>query len=320
MSPEVDPQNSSDEHYFEVTGADDGRTPEAMEDFIKGLNESFEYPALATLNLEPDPAPELDPSGPLASDEPEEDSEEEEEVPETPPATPSDHVLINGQEVPLSDVQRLYEFDQYLRSNPDAAERVQAAVKPTVPAAPAPPTNETLTPPEFLDLEDPAQKFMWDSYVRTQTDLAAIKQRDEIREQSNVQARATADMDQALAQWTAAHPNFNDDQIIAVRKHAAEMNVIGSLMATSSSPVAALARAMDLAALDNPDLRSIYLDPETHKTQTRKQKQATTKSKLNALGGSSGSAPRTTSTPRPMTDKQARDQFAKELSDSFQNQ
>lgn len=327
MSPEIESQSTED--VYEVVGGDDGRTPESMAQFLEQLESGWEYPALATLNLEPDPTPVLDP--PAIGDELDEPDPvvEGQDPPPTPvvtpPATPTEgHVLVNGKEIPLEDIQRLYDFDQFLRQNPDAAQRVQAAVQPVVPAPadpPAPANQEVaLTPPEFLDLEDPAQKFMWDSYVRTQTELAQINQRDSIRERQVSQSRAVADMDQALTQWKTAHPNFNEDQIIEVRKHAAQMNVIDSLLATSSTPVDALVRAMDLAALDNPTLRTVYLDPEIHKTQTAKQRSDTRKGKLSSLGGGSGSAPRTSTTPRPMSDREATAQFAKELADSFQNQ
>lgn len=323
MTPEVDPQNANDEHYFEVTGTDDGRTGESMDAFIKDLEKSFEYPALATLNLEPDPieepdpAPELDPTDPDPEADPDPEEPEELEGGTETPGT----VLVNGKEISLEDIQRLYEFDQHLRANPDVAERVQAAVKPAVPPATetTPPADQGLTPPEWMDLEDPQQKFMWDQHVATQTTLATLQQRDAAAEQQRINTQAVTDMDAALTVWKAAHPNFNEDQIVEVRKHAADMNIITSLMATTT-PQQALVRAMDLAALDKPELRTLYLDPEQHKIKTRQQRSTERKGKLNALGGSTGSVPRTSTTPRPMTDREATAQFAKELEESFQNQ
>lgn len=330
MAPEIEGQEV--EPFQQIVPE---ASQESIDDFIKSLETDFEYPALSALGrTDAEIADEI-------VDPPEEPNDEEDndtppEVPpvdegqsqppasDTPPSLPADHVLVNGIPVALADLQRLHEFDQFLRNNPDAAARVQAAVQPPVPPStetPAPANQEVaLTPPEFLDLEDPAQKFMWDSYVAQQKQIEAISARDVARDTAAAQAKINSEMDQALLQWKTAHPNFNEDQINSVRRHAADMNVIDSLIATTPSPVAALVRAMDLAALDDPDLRTVYLTPETPPTPTRHQRSTTRKGKLNSLGGGSGSVPRTTTTPRAQSDREAIDQFAKELGESFQNQ
>lgn len=327
MTPPEIANQQNDEDFYQIVAGDDQRTPESMDSFIQSLEEKFEYPELSTLSglnkTDEEIAAEI-----LGDEGLEVDDEDEEIIPPTaetpPPADPEnpsallpDHVLVNGNQVPLADVQRLWEFDKFLRENPEAAQRVQAAVQPVVPAAETPPpANQELTPPEWMDLEDPQQKFMWDQHVQTQQTLATIAQRDAAARQAEITQRATTDMATALSQWTAAHPNINEDQIEKVRAHAAEMNIIGSLMATSSTPVQALVRAMDIAALDDPDLRTVYLTPEV-KTPTRQQRSTTRKGKLNALGGSSGSVPRTTTPSRPQTDQEAREQFAAGLAESF---
>lgn len=332
MAPEITPQ-SSDEDFYQIVAGDDQRSPESMDEFIASLEQKFEYPELTTLSAPGKTDEEI--AAEILGEEGQEIEDEEIEpvTPATPPVegevptppapspvTPEllpDHVLVNGTQIPLADVQRLWEFDKHLRENPEAAERVRAAVQPVVPdPTPTPPANQELTPPEWMDLEDPQQKFMWDSHVANQNTLAAIAQRDAAVRQESMNQKAVQDMDSALSQWTAAHPNINEDQIALVRKHAAEMNIIGSLMATSSTPVQALVRAMDIAAMDDPDLRTVYLTPEV-KTPTAKQRSTTRKGKLNSLGGSSGSVPRTTTPSRPMTDQEARDQFAAGLQESF---
>lgn len=323
--PEITPQ-STDEHFFEVVPEG---SADSIEAFLASLEDKFEYPALAHLGqTDEEIATEiLDDEG---QETPDEEHEENGEItPPTPPVTSevpppvppvTDHVTVNGQQVPLTDIQRLYEFDQFLRSNPEAAERVQAAVQPVVPAPTetTPPADQELTPPEWMDLEDPQQRFMWDSHVTNQKTLLALQQSNAQRQQAEINQRAQTDMTTALSRWTAAHPNFNEDQIEAVRKHGADMNIIGSVMATSSDPVTALVRVMDIAALDDPDLRTVYLAPEEKKTPTRQQHSATRKGKLNSLGGSSGSVPRTTTPTRPQSDREAIDQFALGLAESFQ--
>jgi hypothetical protein len=337
MTSPVLPQES-DDNYYEVIGANDGRTNESMDQFIASLEESFEYPQLATLasgQTDEEIAAEIlgDEGQEIPDDEEIEDEEvvtppapvPVAEVPPVPPApvvTSPETVTINGQQILTSDVQRLYEFDQFLRSNPEAAQRVKAAVEPVVPApaVEATPTPDpALTPPEWMDLEDPAQRFMWESHVTNQKTLSALQAQSMQRQQSEINAQAAANTNTAISQWVAAHPNFNEDQVNEVRKHAAQMNLIDSLIATSPNPIVAVSRALDLAAMDKPELRTVYLDTEAPPTPTRQQASRTRKSKLNALGGSSGSVPRTTTTPKAMSDREAIDQFAAGLAESFQN-
>jgi hypothetical protein len=317
--PEIEPQ---EEHYLSVIPE---ASQESIDDFIKSL-EDDNWSAQVLEPIRPADA-ELQPQEDAEVEEEETDDEPVDPPLQTdpPPAADTDSdlfVTVRGQQVPIADIERLHEFDQFLRSNPDAAQRVQAAVsKPVVPepAAPAEPANEVATPPEFLDLDDPVHKFLWEQSQTQQKELLSIRQADIARQQEEINRRAVADMDVALTRFRSAHPNFNDDQIESLRQHSASMNIIGAVMATTPDPVSALVRVLDLGAMDNEDLRTIYLaPPETPKETTQRQKSSSRKGKLNALGGSSGSVPRTSSSPRPMSDRDAIDQFAKELSDSFQ--
>lgn len=334
MSPEIESQQSDD--GYEVIGANDGRDSTAMDQFIASLEGEFQYPefvhgadgksdeqiAAEILNgegqeevddetVDDTPTPVEPPPAPATGDV------------TPPPTTPQpDHVLVNGQSVPLADIQRLYEFDQYLRNNPDAASRVQQAVAtPTVPPAvqptPAPPADE-VKPPDFLDMDDPAHKFMWESHLEQQRQLQSFQQMQAAREQEALNQKALSEMDTALSKFRSLHPNFNDDQITEMRRHAASMNIASAVMATTVNPVDGFVRILDLAAMDHPDLRTVYLTPAESPTPTRKQRSTERKGKLNSLGGSSGSIPRTTTTPRPVTDREAIDEFAKGLAESFQ--
>lgn len=298
---------------------------ETIEAFVASLQDDFEYPALTHLSstsedFEPEDE-EIDDAEHDEEETPANDSPAsgDDDEPSDPSALPDGFILIKGQPVAITDVERLYDFDQFLRSDPDASERVAQAVKPIVPTPTPAPASQELTPPEWMDLEDPQQKFMWDSHVANQNTLAAVAQQAQQREQELSNQRAVADMDVALTRFRSAHPNFNDDQITALRLHARDMNIIGAVMATAPNQVDGFVRTMDLAAMDSPDLRSIYLTPETPSTPTRQQKSATRKRQLNALGGSSGSAPRTSPAKRPMSDREAIEQMAAGLAESFQS-
>src|SRR5215472_10052167 len=76
---------------------------------------------LPSLNVaEPDP--------PTQEPDPDEEEEGTGEPPEPEPSEPTDGFNINGTVWPREEIERLYNFDQYLRANPDAAQRVAQAV------------------------------------------------------------------------------------------------------------------------------------------------------------------------------------------------
>lgn len=323
-----------DEGYQLISGE---APPESIEQFIEGLNADWEYPVDTHLGdvapdnsttQEPEQEEVDDPDDPLI---PEPDATADPNAPSATSDEPAT-VEVNGVQVPLADVQRLYEFDQFLRSNPEASRRVAAAIsddqpapaepttgEPAVPAqAAAPATPIPVAPPDFLDLEDPAQKFLWDSHVATQTQLANMVKANNDQAQTLANRQATIDAEAAISQFRTAHPNFNDDQMNTLRRHAAGMGILDSIIATSPDAVTALSRTLDLAALDHADSRTLYLaPPETARAKTTTEKSRARKSALNSLGGSSGSVPKTSTTPKPKTDRQAIDEFARQLGESF---
>jgi len=264
-------------------------------------------------DTDPDLDPDLDPDG--------------DDPPETPPAqptgdtTPDTFAIGDGRTITRADAERLYNFDQYLKANADVAQRVNAAITGQPPTAtppgqppvppPAPPASavkewEEPTPPDFLDLEDPAQKFSWDTHVATQKALFERDQRDQRlfaqqaqdRQQSNVR-QAQADMATALQQFTAAHPNLNEDDIKAIRQAAGPF--IGGMM-QQLSPVEALVRSMEVGGMMDENLRTKLTDP-TVRTKSERQQSRHRKARLGEIGSSGRSAPKTESRPAFVSDK-----------------
>lgn len=309
---------------------------ESIELFIEKLNDDWEYPVDTHLG---DTPPVIDAE--THTTEEEEDEDVDEEVTDTTPdpnTTPDtsaepETVKVNGHDVPLADVQRLYEFDQYLRNNPEASQRVAKAINPEPDGEPAPtagPSGEPavspqattptpLEPPEFLDFDDPAQKFLWESFQLQQSQIHSLTTATEKQQKSLADRQAVIDTDVAVSAFRTAHPNFNDEQMGKLRQHAAQMGILDSLLTTSPNPVAALSRTLDLAALDHEESRALYMaPPETPREKTATQKSQTRKDKLSALSGSSGSVPRQTATPKPQSDREMIAEFAKQLGDQFQ--
>jgi hypothetical protein len=254
-------------------------------------------------------------------------------TPAAPDASEGEFFTVNGNQVAKADVQRLYEFDQWLRANPDAAARVQAAIPaPTTPAGgppavpPAPEQAsavefEAPTPPEFLDMEDPRDKFQWDTHVaslkttfdRDQRDKQLFAQTQQIRQES-VTRQAAADMTTALGQFKQSHPNLNEDDIASIRKAAAPF-LTG--MMQQLAPVEALVRSMEVGGMMDDDLRSKLMDTSV-RTPTEKTKTRHRKERLGALSGSARSAPKTENRPVLTSDKDLINALAQEFSESMQ--
>lgn len=245
-----------------------------------------------------------------------------------------DYFTVNGNRFERADIERLYNFDQYLRANPDTAQRVNDAIAPR--STPPPtgtgqtPVSETPTdtefkapePPEFLDLEDPVQKFQWDSHVGN---LKAIHERDERdkkafaamaadrQEQQNRQA--ASDMQTALGTFKSAHPNLNDDDIAKIRQAAVPF-VEG--MMKQLPPVDALTRSMEVAAVMDNDLRDKMMDP-TVRTRSEREQSRHRKNKAGQIAGSPRSAPRTEpSRPAFTSDKEMLNELAAAFSEQMQ--
>lgn len=252
-----------------------------------------------------------------------------------------DFFEINGERFAREDIERLYNFDQYMRANPDVAQRVNATLTGQGPAgqAPLPPASETPTdqghtelpvveewkepePPEFLDLDDPVQKFQWDNHVATQKVLFDNEQRQrqffatqaaEVSRQRSEQAQR--DMASALASFKQVHPNLNEDDIAKVRQLAIPF-VEG--MMKQLPPVEALSRSMEVAGMMDNDLRDKLID-QSVRTRSEQGKSRHRKNRLGEISGSGRSAPRTEQArPTFTSDRDFLNALASEFSEHMQ--
>lgn len=242
--------------------------------------------------------------------------------------------LPNGGQISKADAERLHQFDQFLRANPDAAQRVQAAIpapapatggQPDVPTSTAPadqtPTFEAPEPPEWMDLEDPEKKWQWDNHVDGLKARFDIEQRTNAQfarqateRQETVQRQAAADMSTALDRFKQAHPNLNEDDLVSIRKAAGPF-VSGML--AQLSPVDALFRSMEVGGMMDDDLRGKLMDTSV-RTPTEKTRTRHRKARLGELSGSARSAPKTESRPVLNSDKDLINALAQEFSETMQ--
>lgn len=322
MPPENDNQDPNAQMVDPAIGEDE------LQAFLKTLDEGFEYaPNIDLSTFQPKGSTD----DPLDDDNPHPDeTDDDDDDSETPPASEAssddDDFTVNGNKIPRAEIQRLYEFDQFLRANPDKAQRVAETLAAPVGEAnvsPAQPTpSETAfqapEPPAELDLEDPTSKFLWDQTVEARKE--AWEARQEVAkttasitkgQQAIVDRQVQEDMAQALDQFKAQFPNLNDDDIALVRKDAGPL--VQNYMATLP-PVEALRRSMEVAGYANSDVRPKLLDP-ANATPTNAQKSAKRKSRLGSLSGTPRSAPKVDSRPKYTNDREMVQGFADALAE-----
>ena len=231
-----------------------------------------------------------------AEEEPEVEEETEEEVPTeaqvpavvTTAATSARGVVIDGVEVPVEEAVA------YLTKR--EAQRQVAEQAPPPPAAPQ--------IPEWLDQDDPAQMAMWTRQQDLERRLDAVSRTQAQTLQEQTKTRAVQDANAGISTFRQLHPELSEEDIGAIRTHAAALEIIDGLAKTRSGSDA-VAKALDIAYKDLPEFQARETGVPSP-AQVKKAERAEKKSKLNALGGSSGSVPRSEARPDLSTDSGAK--------------
>jgi hypothetical protein len=238
--------------------------------------------------------------------------DEEPEAAEEEPAEPGpltgaeEWISIDGRAIPVAEARSMLELRQYLAANPDKAEKVRAAIE-AEPAAKPEPEPE---PPEFLDLEDPSQRFMWEQFKAQHQQIAHLQQAQAAVQADSARARALGDVQGAMSTFRQNHPELTEDDVTAVRTHAVALNIIDGLAKTRTGPEAVL-KALDIAYMDHPEFRAKATATPSPK-ETKAAENKSRRQKLSGLAGSSVSATREPEAPkRPETDREMRQQAAK---------
>lgn len=248
------------------------------------------------------------------------DDEEDDDDTQAPPVvnSPEPTVRIGDRDVPLAEVSQLYELGKAL----------QDGGVTTYPSAPV--TGEQPTPvgtlvepvapiaakiPDYIDQDDEVQMGLWKELQARDERLDRIEQTT--RESVAAQARSVAvsQFNQALGNFTTKYPNLTEAELNVVRVNGSQ--ILPAIQATEPDPVKAMEQAMYIAGLQYEPSRNKVLgvneSQRQHKSSQRKRKQS-------SIGGSSGSVPRTpTARPRPRTDREAVNEFAEALGETFQS-
>lgn len=267
------------------------------EEMVARLRDQFEF---EDTTPEPEPEPEEAPDE-APEEEPAQEPEPEPAAPVAQHAPSRDRIEIDGKEYIFIDGQPI-SVDEIRQSRSLAHER-----------AVAPPAPEPAKPPEWLDMEDPRDQFIWTQLQEQQKALHGIAASQQQMVQEQTQARLTSEVEQGLATFRTNHPELTENDIGALRLHAVGLNIIGGLAQKMPGPDAVL-KALDLAYLDHPEFRAKHVGDPSPKEEKAKASQER-KQKLGALSGSSGSAPRQETPTRPTTDREMKQQAVQWLSD-----
>ena len=122
---------------------------------------------------------------------------------------------------------------------------------------------------------------------------------------------AQQQLDTALSQFKAQYPNITDEEITSIRPIAGQL--LPAIQQNTPDPVAAMKRALFVAAVENPTVGAKIVSPNTSQQQTS----ADRKKKLSSLGGSSGSAGRSPRRSAPSTDKDAVSELASAIEEAY---
>lgn len=262
----------------------------------------------------PDEPQEPDETGPES--EPGESGETPETAPDEPsgpppesPATPTAQDVWeyeNGLRIDREQAQVYAEFERFLLENPQVAEAISNAVNAQ--RAPAAPTAEQTpqspapsAPPEGLDLDDPAVRILWEELQSQRAATQQVLARHE--QQLNNQNQATTEslINRASLEFQKAH-SLSNDEMTKVKDAAGRLQVLPSLMQPLDpftgqprrvDPMQAIEKAFDIAYWQMPELR----DREMQRVTKQAREDRKRKTKLSALGGSSGSTPRSVNVP-----------------------
>jgi hypothetical protein len=251
-----------------------------VEQMVAHLREQFgldEEPGV------PESEPEEPDNDPFVAEEPEPDPTPAPVVSTPTQVPPSTRgvVVIDGVEVP-----------------------VEEAVKVLLAREQAKPKAEPQKPPEWLDTDDAAQVAMWGELQSLKAGQQQVAQNQQQIAQQQAVARATQDAEAGIGTFRTLHPELSEEDLTKLRLHAVSLDIIDGLAKNRSGQDAVL-KALDIAYWDHPEYRARAVAAPTP-AETKKKVAAERKGKLNALGGSSGSAPRQESQPDLSTDNAAK--------------
>ena len=234
--------------------------------------------------------------------------------PSSPSSTPSqaeDVIEVDGVKYPTALLREFISFDNFLKLNPAAAERMrsafqepQAFTSPQPQYAPPPPIQDftpsvpTVLPSnEELDLEDPTTRYLVANLEQVRQQNAQFQAYlQQQQEQSNLQQ-----LQSGVDTFTSAHSSeLSPDEIIRVRQVAAANNYLDGFMRAGHPIGQATVMALDTAMWTIPEIRAKLSEGQQlaaiqaeQQSETQARADAARQRRLSALSNGNGNTSRT---------------------------
>jgi hypothetical protein len=154
---------------------------------------------------------------------------------------------------------------------------------------------------------------MWNRQQQLEAQISQIAGNQQEIAKAQAVTRAQADAEAGIATFRSLHPELSEDDVTKLRLHAVSLDIIDGLARSRSGPDA-IVKALDIAYWDHPEFRA-RATAAPSPAEAKKAERTEKKQKMNALGGSSGSAPRTEARPDLSTDQSAKAAAAAWLKD-----
>lgn len=295
LTPDTVEQQMAKLHQLEDAGEPIVLPDEVIDDVV----EPVVTPPVVTLPPAPAPAPTIDPSVPVLTD----------------------FVTIDGQQFPVALLREYVQFDEFLKNNPAAAQRMKTAFDPNATIQPAsqpvvepakplssPRQPAAFIPPEDLDLEDPTTKYLIDNLTAVQQQNAQFQAYlEQQQQQTNLQQ-----LESGVQSFTSKHTaELSTEEIIRIRQTAAQNNLLQGFMDAGHPISVATEMALDYAMWNIPEIRTKLTEAKAidqaqqdAATQQQAKDDAARQRRLSALGGSSGNTNRAPAASLELTGKQ----------------
>jgi hypothetical protein len=306
-SEELTPEEALHELDLGIELSDEERA--AAEEMVQHLQAQFGVDEEVQEDSPPDIFPEQEEPPSESEGEGERAGGDEELSPPPPPPAAPTSVTVDGVELPLDEIRSLRQLRDYITAHPEAAQKLYTPEEPSAPPEPQ--------IPEWLDTDDPAQMAMWrqiNEQNRQINELTAAQQQDR---QESANRTAANETEAAVNIFRNNHPELSEDDIWTLRRHATASGIAEGVI-KAHGVAAGVPKALDLAYLDHPEFRARAAGeptPAEKRAATAKER----KDKLSALGGSSGSTPRTNPAPDLSSDNAAKKAAADFLRQSDPN-
>ncbi len=229
--------------------------------------------------------------------------------PETPSAgdgeldgmLPPGLIQVGDELLPVEEVRALLELNRRVKTDPDTATRVRAAVlnERPAPTGQAPEADPDALP-AWLDPEDQQAVYLYRHSQRVEAEVQEMRRNDAARTQQAAQLRESSRVTEvrdafrtSMKEFRDEHPDFGLEDLNAIANKAANMGLLEHPEKVGGTLKGGIVTALETAMWATPQFREKAVAGATVRSQ--QEKSQSRKQKSSALSSSTGSVVRTQS-------------------------